>query len=72
MIHASPEAAESIREVAARNLIAAVLPFHRLQEADGTAPYYRWGEERRRAILQLERRGVAGWLPGSPPRPGLI
>jgi O6-methylguanine-DNA--protein-cysteine methyltransferase len=31
-----------------------VVPFHRLQELDGTSPAYRWGEERRAALLKRE------------------
>jgi AraC family transcriptional regulator of adaptative response/methylated-DNA-[protein]-cysteine methyltransferase len=48
-------AAQNVREVAARDLMAVAAPFHRLQEADGMSPSYRWGEARRRAILQREQ-----------------
>jgi AraC family transcriptional regulator of adaptative response/methylated-DNA-[protein]-cysteine methyltransferase len=62
MIGASPASAQAVREVVATSLIAAALPFHRLQEADGAAPYYPWGEARRRSLLEGEKGGVSWWL----------
>lgn len=69
MIGAAPQAASFVRAAAARNLIAVALPFHRLEDADGTAPYYRWGEARRRALLYRERGGPPWWLYGPVPGP---
>jgi AraC family transcriptional regulator of adaptative response/methylated-DNA-[protein]-cysteine methyltransferase len=58
MIGASVESASNVRACAAADRLAVAEPFHRLQEQDGTSPSYRWGEERRRALL---RREAAGW-----------
>ena len=71
MIGAAPQAASFVRAAAANNLIAVALPFHRLEEPDGTAPYYRWGEARRRALLYRERGGPPRRLYGPVPGPGL-
>lgn len=54
MIGASPEAASNVRDCAANDVLAVVVPFHRLQERDGTSPAYRWGEMRRRTLLARE------------------
>jgi len=43
-----------VRAHASRDHLAVVVPFHRLQELDGTSPAYRWGEERRAALLKRE------------------
>jgi AraC family transcriptional regulator of adaptative response/methylated-DNA-[protein]-cysteine methyltransferase len=53
-IGASADSAQRVRDQAAADILAVVTPFHRLQEADGTSPYYRWGEERRQALLARE------------------
>jgi AraC family transcriptional regulator of adaptative response/methylated-DNA-[protein]-cysteine methyltransferase len=57
MIGGAPESASFVRAYASRDHLAVVVPFHRLQELDGTSPAYRWGEERRAALLKRE----AGW-----------
>jgi AraC family transcriptional regulator of adaptative response/methylated-DNA-[protein]-cysteine methyltransferase len=56
-IGASAESAQRVRDHAASDILAVVTPFHRLQEKDGTSPYYRWGEERRQALLAREAAG---------------
>jgi AraC family transcriptional regulator of adaptative response/methylated-DNA-[protein]-cysteine methyltransferase len=65
----APGAAQNVREVAARDLMAVAVPFHRLEETDGTSPSYRWGEARRRAILEREQLKSAWWLKSPLPGP---
>jgi AraC family transcriptional regulator, regulatory protein of adaptative response / methylated-DNA-[protein]-cysteine methyltransferase len=56
MIGASIESAPHVRACAATDVLAVAVPFHRLQEHDGTNPAYRWGEERRQMLLERESR----------------
>jgi methylated-DNA-[protein]-cysteine S-methyltransferase len=60
---------ERVREVAAivgRTPTPIVVPCHRVIGADGSLTGYGGGVERKRALLDLERRAVAG-LPHQPP-----
>lgn len=54
MIGAAAESARYVRACAAADLLAVVVPFHRLQELDGTNAAYHWGEERRKTLLKRE------------------
>ena len=54
MIGAADESAGYVRACATADLLAVVVPFHRLQELDGTNPAYRWGDERRQTLLKRE------------------
>jgi O6-methylguanine-DNA--protein-cysteine methyltransferase len=54
MIGGAPESARFVWTYASRDHLAVVVPFHRLQELDGTSPAYRWGEERRAAQLKRD------------------
>jgi O6-methylguanine-DNA--protein-cysteine methyltransferase len=54
MIGGTAESAPSVRTYASKDFLAATVPFHRLQELDGTSPAYRWGEECRQALLKYE------------------
>jgi AraC family transcriptional regulator of adaptative response/methylated-DNA-[protein]-cysteine methyltransferase len=54
MIGASLGADANVRKCAANDILAVAVPFHRLQEQDGTSPAYRWGGERRQKILARE------------------
>jgi AraC family transcriptional regulator, regulatory protein of adaptative response / methylated-DNA-[protein]-cysteine methyltransferase len=54
MIGGAPGSAPFVRAYASADHLAVVVPFHRLQELDGTSPAYRWGEERRAALLKRE------------------
>lgn len=54
MIGASPQAVTNVRKCAEGDLLAVAVPFHRMQEQDGSSPAYRWGEERRRYLLSRE------------------
>ncbi len=54
MIGAPIESIPFVCALAASDILAVATPFHRLQEADGTGTFYRWGEARRQALLQRE------------------
>jgi AraC family transcriptional regulator, regulatory protein of adaptative response / methylated-DNA-[protein]-cysteine methyltransferase len=54
MIGGVAESAAHVRAYASNDCLAVVVPFHRLQELDGTSPAYRWGEDRRQALLKRE------------------
>ena len=51
--------ASAVRAVAsavARNNVAVIIPCHRVVRSDGAAGGYRWGEDRKRRLLEAERR----------------
>jgi AraC family transcriptional regulator, regulatory protein of adaptative response / methylated-DNA-[protein]-cysteine methyltransferase len=54
MIGGTGESAPCVRSYASKDFLAVTVPFHRLQELDGTSPAYRWGEKRCRALLKYE------------------
>jgi O6-methylguanine-DNA--protein-cysteine methyltransferase len=54
MIGGAVGAGQYVRAHAAKDLLAVAVPFHRLQELDGTSPTYRSGEERRQTLLKRE------------------
>ena len=54
MIGGAAEPAPYVRTYVSKDFLAVAVPFHRLQELDGTSPAYRWGEERRQALLKRE------------------
>lgn len=54
MIGGAAKSAPYVRTYASKDFLAVAVPFHRLQELDGTSPAYRWGEERRQALLKRE------------------
>jgi AraC family transcriptional regulator of adaptative response/methylated-DNA-[protein]-cysteine methyltransferase len=54
MIGGTAESAPHVRAYASKDCLAVAVPFHRLQELDGTSPTYRWGEGRRQALLKRE------------------
>ncbi len=56
----SPRAVRAVGTACAHNTIAVLVPCHRVVRADGTTGRYRWGDERKRALLAREaRRGDA-------------
>ncbi|HLT19890.1 MAG TPA: bifunctional DNA-binding transcriptional regulator/O6-methylguanine-DNA methyltransferase Ada [Thermomicrobiales bacterium] len=57
-----PEAARAVAQACASNRLAMAIPCHRVVKADGSPGGYRWGAERKRSLLELERRvaGAAG------------
>jgi AraC family transcriptional regulator of adaptative response/methylated-DNA-[protein]-cysteine methyltransferase len=51
-----PGAARAVANACAANRIAVVVPCHRVIRGDGSLGGYRWGLDRKRALLQTERR----------------
>lgn len=54
-----PTAARAVARACATNPVAIAIPCHRVVRGDGTISGYRWGIERKRALLELERGAKA-------------
>ncbi|MBI4768836.1 MAG: methylated-DNA--[protein]-cysteine S-methyltransferase [Chloroflexi bacterium] len=54
-----PGAARAVARACASNPVAVVIPCHRVVGADGTLTGYRWGLERKRALLDNEAAELA-------------
>jgi AraC family transcriptional regulator of adaptative response/methylated-DNA-[protein]-cysteine methyltransferase len=54
-----PGAARAVGTACASNPVALVIPCHRVVRADGSGGGYRWGEDRKRALLAREARGAS-------------
>ena len=52
----NPRGARAVARVCAANHVALLIPCHRIIGADGELRGYRWGEKRKRALLELEQR----------------
>ena len=55
----SPGAARAVGQACAANRLAVVIPCHRVVRADRAAGGYRWGVDRKRALLAREARSAA-------------
>src|ERR1700683_5339533 len=53
-----PSASRAVARACAANPVAVVIPCHRVVREDGGVSGYRWGIERKKALLGMERRGV--------------
>ena len=51
----APKATRAVARACATNEVALLIPCHRVVRSDGGSGGYRWGEERKRAILGRER-----------------
>ncbi len=52
-----PGSARAVASACAANSLAVAIPCHRIVRGDGSLSGYRWGVERKRALLARERRG---------------
>ena len=51
---------EQIGEIARRDRLAVVVPCHRVVRGDGSIGGYRWGVERKKQLLETERKAASG------------
>lgn len=55
----NPREAREVAEACAANTIAILIPCHRVVKKDGSLSGYRWGFQRKRALLSREQKAVA-------------
>lgn len=53
-----PSASRAVANACARNPVALLIPCHRIIRADSSLGGYRWGIERKRALLDIEKRSL--------------
>jgi AraC family transcriptional regulator of adaptative response/methylated-DNA-[protein]-cysteine methyltransferase len=51
----APSSSRAVAQACASNTIAVVIPCHRVVRSDGSLSGYRWGEQRKRRLLERER-----------------
>jgi len=53
-----PRAHRAVARACATNPVAIAIPCHRVVRTDGSSSGYRWGENRKKKLLQMEQRGL--------------
>jgi AraC family transcriptional regulator of adaptative response/methylated-DNA-[protein]-cysteine methyltransferase len=53
-----PTAHRAVARACATNPVAIAIPCHRVVRADGSTSGYRWGESRKKKLLEIEQRGL--------------
>ncbi|HEV8523653.1 MAG TPA: bifunctional DNA-binding transcriptional regulator/O6-methylguanine-DNA methyltransferase Ada [Terriglobales bacterium] len=61
-----PTAVRAVARACATNPVAVAIPCHRVLRTDGSLGGYRWGLERKRKLLEIERARAAGAAEQSP------
>ena len=61
----SPDAVRAVAQACGANRLAVAIPCHRIGRADGSPSGYRWGMERKQALLEREARARSGQLESS-------
>ncbi len=54
----SPREAREVAEACASNMLAVIVPCHRVVKKDGSISGYRWGFKRKRALIEREHRAL--------------
>jgi AraC family transcriptional regulator of adaptative response/methylated-DNA-[protein]-cysteine methyltransferase len=54
-----PQSVRAVAHACASNRLGVLVPCHRVVRTDGSLAGYRWGLERKRALLAAERAGVS-------------
>ncbi|TLY59295.1 MAG: MGMT family protein, partial [Gammaproteobacteria bacterium] len=52
----APRSVRAVAQACGANALAVAVPCHRVVRSDGTPSGYRWGADRKRALLEREAR----------------